>query len=43
MATQRSTEVFRFNGPTTFTGSTPAKPRSSVIVITKNDGGEIGS
>jgi hypothetical protein len=32
-----------FNGPTTFTGSTPAKPRSSVIVITKNDGGVIGS
>jgi hypothetical protein len=32
-----------FNGPTTFTGTTPAKPRSSVIVITKDDGGVIGT
>lgn len=32
-----------YNGPTTFTGSSPAKPRSSVIVITKNDGGVIGT
>ncbi len=32
-----------FNGPTSFTGSTPAKPRSAVIVITKNDGGVIGT
>ena len=31
------------NGPTTFTGSSPAKPRSSVVVITKDDGGVIGS
>ncbi len=31
------------NGPTTFTGSTPAKPRSAVVVITKDDGGVIGT
>jgi uncharacterized protein len=31
------------NGPTTATGSSPAKPRSSVIVITKNNGGVIGT
>lgn len=31
------------NGKTTFTGSTPAKPRSSVVLITKNDGGVIGT
>ena len=31
------------NGPTTFNGSTAAKPRSSVVVITKDDGGVIGS
>ncbi len=31
------------NGDTTFTGTTPAKPRSSVIVITKDDGGVIGT
>ncbi len=31
------------NGPTTFTGITPAKPRSAVVVITKNDGGVIGT
>lgn len=31
------------NGPTTFTGSMPAKPRSAVIVITKDDGGVIGT
>lgn len=31
------------NGPTTFTGTTVAKPRSSVIVITKDDGGVIGT
>lgn len=32
-----------YNGPTTFTGSSVSKPRSSVIVITKDDGGVIGS
>jgi secreted PhoX family phosphatase len=31
------------NGPTTFKGSVPAKPRSSVLVITKDDGGVIGT
>lgn len=31
------------NGPTTFTGTVPAKPRSTVVVITKNDGGVIGT
>ena len=31
------------NGPTTFSGSSPAKPRSSVAVITKDDGGVIGT
>jgi secreted PhoX family phosphatase len=31
------------NGDTTFAGTTPAKPRSSVIVITKDDGGVIGT
>lgn len=31
------------NGPTTFTGSKPAKPRSAVVVITKDDGGVIGT
>jgi secreted PhoX family phosphatase len=31
------------NGPTTFEGSTPAKPRSSVLVITKRNGGVIGT
>jgi secreted PhoX family phosphatase len=31
------------NGPTTFNGTTPQKPRSSVVVITKDDGGVIGS
>lgn len=31
------------NGPTTFKGSSASKPRSSVIVITKNDRGIIGS
>jgi hypothetical protein len=31
------------NGPTTYTGSSPAKPRSSVVVITKDDGGVIGT
>jgi secreted PhoX family phosphatase len=31
------------NGPTTFSGSTPAKPRSSVLVITKDDGGVVGT
>ena len=31
-----------YNGPTTFTGSSVSKPRSSVIVITKDDGGVIG-
>ncbi|MGZ0019727.1 PhoX family protein [Nitrosomonas sp. wSCUT-2] len=31
------------NGPTTFTGTSVAKPRSSVIVITKDDGGVIGT
>lgn len=32
-----------YNGATTFTGSPVSKPRSSVIVITKDDGGVIGS
>ncbi|SOD17676.1 PhoX family protein [Nitrosomonas ureae] len=32
-----------YNGPTTYTGSSVSKPRSSVIVITKDDGGVIGS
>lgn len=32
-----------YNGPTTFTGSVVSKPRSSVIVITKDDGGVIGT
>ncbi|MGQ9862078.1 MAG: PhoX family protein [Thiobacillaceae bacterium] len=31
------------NGTTTFTGSKPAKPRSSIVVITKDDGGVIGT
>lgn len=31
------------NGPTTFTDTSVAKPRSSVIVITKDDGGVIGT
>jgi secreted PhoX family phosphatase len=31
------------NGATTFSGVTPVKPRSSIVVITKNDGGVIGS
>lgn len=31
------------NGPTTYTGSTVAKPRSAVVVITKDDGGVIGT
>jgi hypothetical protein len=31
------------NGPTPHTGSTVAKPRSGVVVITKNDGGVIGT
>jgi len=31
------------NGPTTASASGPAKPRSAVVVITKNDGGVIGS
>lgn len=31
------------NGPTTFTGSSPAKPRSGIVVITKDDGGVIGT
>ena len=31
------------NGPTTFKGSSVQKPRSSVVVITKNDGGVIGT
>lgn len=31
------------NGPTTYKGSSPAKPRSSVVVITKDDGGVIGT
>jgi secreted PhoX family phosphatase len=31
------------NGPTTFTGSNPARPRSAVVVITKDDGGVIGT
>ncbi len=31
------------NGPTSFTGSQPARPRSAVVVITKNDGGVIGT
>ncbi len=31
------------NGPTTFTGSTVAKPRSAIVVITKDDGGVIGT
>jgi hypothetical protein len=32
-----------FNGSTTFTGSKSAKPRSGVVVITKDDGGVIGT
>ena len=32
-----------YNGSTTFTGLSASKPRSSVIVITKDDGGVIGS
>ena len=32
-----------FNGPTTFTGTSVSKPRSSVIVITKDDGGVVGT
>ncbi len=32
-----------YNGSTTFTGLSVSKPRSSVIVITKDDGGVIGS
>lgn len=32
-----------YNGPTTYTGSSVSKPRSSVIVITKDDDGVIGS
>ncbi|HNG36833.1 MAG TPA: PhoX family phosphatase, partial [Nitrosomonas sp.] len=32
-----------YNGPTTFTGAVVSKPRSSVIVITKDDGGVIGT
>ncbi len=31
------------NGPTTFRGSRPARPRSGVVVITKDDGGVIGT
>ncbi|MCU0811015.1 MAG: PhoX family phosphatase [Thiobacillaceae bacterium] len=31
------------NGDTTFKGTTPLKPRSSVVVITKDDGGVIGT
>jgi hypothetical protein len=31
------------NGPTTFTGASVAKPRSGVVVITKDDGGVIGT
>jgi secreted PhoX family phosphatase len=31
------------NGPTTFTGSTVSRPRSAVVVITKDDGGVIGT
>lgn len=31
------------NGPTTFTGSSVAKPRSGVVVITREDGGVIGT
>lgn len=31
------------NGPTTFKGTTVSRPRSSVIVITKDDGGVIGT
>jgi hypothetical protein len=31
------------NGPTTFTGPKPNKPRSSVVVITKDDSGIIGT
>ncbi len=32
-----------FNGPTTFNGSSVLKPRSAVMVITKDNGGIIGS
>ncbi|MGF1645055.1 MAG: PhoX family phosphatase [Thiotrichales bacterium] len=31
------------NGPTTYKGVVPAKPRSGVVVITKDDGGVVGS
>jgi uncharacterized protein len=31
------------NGPTTLSANGPVKPRSSVVVITKNDGGVIGT
>jgi len=31
------------NGPTSFSGSSVSRPRSSVVVITKEDGGVIGS
>jgi uncharacterized protein len=31
------------NGPTTLSASAPVKPRSSLFVVTKNDGGIIGT